>query len=231
MKIDCIIIDDEPLAREGLRDYIEKVGFLRLAREFKSALEGKEFVEAHPVDLIFLDINMPKMNGLELVKSLSQPPAIVFTTAYREFASESYDLDAVDYLVKPITFERFYKSVNKVYQLLDTSTAPEVDHFYVKVDGVITKVEMGEVLYIEGMKVCLEDQTKLITLLSLKQVENLLPSQQFVRVHRSFIVARQKVASIEGNTIHIGEAQIPIAPNLRAEVLERIVGDKFWKRG
>lgn len=235
MKISCLIIDDEPLAREGLRDYVDKIGFLQVTGEFKSAVEAREFLQTEKVDLIFLDINMPKMSGLEFVKSLDQPPAIIFTTAYREFASDSYDLDAVDYLVKPITFERFFKAVNKVYQRFDTPDQAQTDHFYVKVDGHITKVKMDEVLYIEGMKdyikIYLRDQSRLITLLSLKQVEKELPGDQFIRTHRSFIVSKSQVDSIEGNTIHIQEAQIPIAPNMRSEVLDRILGDKFWKRG
>ncbi len=235
MKISCVIIDDEPLARAGVRDYAEKVGFLEVIGECKSATEARAFLEEHPADLMFLDINMPKVNGLEFVKSLQQPPLVIFTTAYREFASDSYDLDALDYLVKPITFERFYKAVNKAYQHFESTARPVLDHFYIKVDGVITKVNVVEVLYIEGMKdyikVYLSDGSRLITLLSLKQVEALLPGDQFVRVHRSFIVAKNKVESIEGNTIHMAGQEIPIASNLRAEVLEQIVGDKFWKRG
>lgn len=235
MKISCLIIDDEPLAREGLRDYVDKIGFLQVAGEFKSALEALVFLQTEKVDLIFLDINMPKMSGLEFVKSLDQPPAIIFTTAYREFASDSYDLDAVDYLVKPITFERFFKAVNKVYQRFDSPDQAQTDHFYVKVDGHITKVKMNDILYIEGMKdyikIYLKDQSRLITLLSLKQVEKELPGDQFTRTHRSFIVSKSQVDSIEGNTIHIKEAQIPIAPNMRSEVLDKILGDKFWRRG
>lgn len=235
MKISCIIVDDEPLARVGLRDYIDQVGFLKIAGEFKSALEAKDFLANQSVDLAFLDINMPKMSGLEFVKSLTNPPAIIFTTAYREFATDSYELEAVDYLVKPITFERFFKAVNKVYQRQESPSKPEPDHFYVKVDGHITKVKMDEVVYIEGMKdyikIYLKDDSRLITLLSLKQVEKELPSSQFVRTHRSFIVSKNHVDSIEGNTIHIQQSQIPIAPNLRSEVLDRILGDKFWKRG
>lgn len=235
MKISSIIIDDEPLAREGVRDYSEKVGFLEVVGEFKSAGEAQAFLEEHPVDLMFLDINMPKVNGLDFVRSLQQPPLVIFTTAYREFASESYDLDALDYLVKPITFERFYKAVNKAYQHFESTSKSILDHFYIKVDGVITKVNVADVLYIEGMKdyikVYLKGQGRLITLLSLKQVETLLPSGQFIRVHRSFIVAKSKVESIEGNIIHMAGQEIPIATNLRVEVLEQIVGDKFWKRG
>ena len=235
MKISCIIVDDEPLAREGLRDYVDQVGYLEVAGEFKSALEAKDFLESQAVDLVFLDINMPKMSGLEFVKALSNPPAIIFTTAYREFATDSYELEAVDYLVKPITFERFFKAVNKVYQRRETPVKSEPDHFYVKVDGHITEVKMDEVLFIEGMKdyikIYLQDDSRLITLLSLKQVEKELPSSQFIRTHRSFIVSKHHVDSIEGNTIHIQQSQIPIAPNLRSEVLDRILGDKFWKRG
>ena len=154
MKIKCIIIDDEHLAREGIADYIGKTVFLKLDAEFKNVAEARDFIEQHPIDLIFLDINMPGENGLEFFKSLNDPPFVIFTTAYREFAAESYELDAVDYLVKPIAFERFLKAVNKVYTRLEQNQVQSSDDdcFFVKVDGVITKVLVEDILYVEGMK-------------------------------------------------------------------------------
>lgn len=234
MKIDCIIIDDEPLARIGMVDYVEKVKFLNLVGEFKNAIDAKTFLEDHPVDLMFLDINMPKMSGLEFLKSLTQPPKVIFTTAYREFASESYDLDGVDYLVKPIAFDRFLKSVNKVYELFEVQGEEEKgDHFFVKVEGVIKRVLLDNLLYIEGMKdyvkICQTDNDDLITLVSLKQMEQRLPNN-FLRVHRSFIVAINKVEEIEGNVLKIGGNEIPMAPQLRNQVMEKIMGGKFLKR-
>lgn len=234
MRIDCIIIDDEPLARIGLIDYVKKVKFLNLVGEFKNAIEAKGFIEDHPVDLMFLDINMPKMNGLEFLKSLDEPPKVIFTTAYREFASDSYDLDGVDYLVKPIAFDRFLKAVNKVYELLQIDEGDgKGDHFFVKVDGVIKRVLLDNLLYVEGMKdyvkICQTGSDDLITLVSLKQMEQRLPNS-FLRVHRSFIIAIDKVDEIEGNMLKIGQAEIPMAPQLRSQVLEKIMGGKFLKR-
>lgn len=237
MKIKCVVVDDEPLAREGIADYVSKTAFLKLDGGFKNVFEAREYIEQHPVDLIFLDINMPGESGLGFLKSLKDPPLVIFTTAYREFAADSYELDAVDYLVKPIAFERFMKAVNKVYIRLEhgeTHSSGE-NCFFVKVDGIIVKVMIGDILFVEGMKdyikIHLSDRTKIVTLIGLKQVAALLPPSQFVRVHRSFIVSKAKVDKIEGNTIHIGDTHIPLAANLRAEVLELILGNRLWKRG
>lgn len=235
MKIKCIIIDDELLAREGVADYIAKTAFLKLVSEFKNVFEAKEYIEQHPVDLIFLDINMPGENGLEFLKSLNDPPHVVFTTAYREFAAESYELDAIDYLVKPIAFERFIKAVNKVYARLahEQLQHPNEDFFFVKVDGAITKVLLEDILFIEGMKdyvkIHRNGKPILITLISLKQMEEQLP-KGFIRVHRSFIVAGNKVDAIEGNVLKLGKEEIPMAPQLRNEIIEQIMGGKFLKR-
>lgn len=234
MKLDCIIIDDEPLARDGIRDYVGKVSFLNLVGEFKNAIEAREFVEEHPVDLMFLDINMPKLNGLEFLRTLADAPKVVFTTAYREFATESYDLDGVDYLLKPISFERFFKAVNKVFELFQESEPSDSDEsFFVKVDGKIKRIHFQDVLYVEGMKdyvkIFLQDQTSIMTLVSLKQMEQGLP-KEFMRVHRSYIAALNRVDEIEGNTLKIKESVIPMAPNLRAEVMERVLGDNYLKR-
>ena len=235
MKIRCIILDDEPLAREGLRDYINDIEFLELKGEFKEAIEVNNFLKDNKVDLMFTDINMPKMSGLQFVKNLSNPPIIIFTTAYREFAADSYELNGFDYLVKPIPFDRFLNSVNRVFDKLNSESNTNEDHFFVKVDSVISKVSFDEVTFIEGMK----DYSKihklggevLVALISLKQVQSQLPETEFIRVHRSFIIAKKRVGSIEGNTIHIDGQEVPIAPNLRNEVMEKILGDKLWKRG
>ena len=234
MKIKCIILDDEPLAREGLKDYVEEVDFLELVGEFKNALEANSFLKTNKVDLMLTDINMPKMTGLEFVQNLEEPPLVIFTTAYREFAADSYELNGFDYLVKPIPFDRFLKTVNRAFDHLSSKSVTRDDHFFIKVDGKITKVLFEDILFIEGMK----DYAKihighesLMALISLKQIQSQLPNSEFIRVHRSFIVAKNKVDSIEGNIIHIGSHQVSIAPNLRNEVMEKILGDKLWKRG
>jgi len=235
MKIRCIIVDDEPLAREGLADYINKSAFLSLVGDFKNTASAREFLTEHPVDLVFLDISMPGQNGLEFLESMSDPPQVIFTTAHREYAADSYELNAVDYLLKPIAFERFLKAVNKVYTLLSKEkTRPdEKEYFFVKVDGVIVKVLLADILYIEGMKdyvrIHRDKKSTLIVLVSLKQMEEQLPAG-FIRVHRSFIIPEGRVDAIEGNVLKIADHEIPMAPQLRNEVLERIMGGKFLRR-
>ena len=234
MKIDYIIVDDEPLAREGLLEYADKVSYLNNVGSFKSAIEAKEYLEDCPVDLIFLDINMPKMTGLEFVDQLNDVPKVIFTTAYREFALESYDLNAVDYLLKPIPFERFYKAVDKVYQSFASTEANNDDEYiFVKVDGVIQKVILKQLVYIEAMKdyvkLYLENGEVLITLLSLKQMNNILPTH-FFRSHRSFIANLAKVDKIDGNILWVCAHQVPVAPQLREEVISTITKGKYYKR-
>lgn len=235
MEIRCIIVDDESLAREGLADYIAETVFLTLVGEFKNASMAREYLEDHPVDLVFLDINMPGQNGLELLEELRDKPNIIFTTAYREYAADSYELEAVDYLVKPISFERFIKAANKVYALMNGSArANKSDqYFFVKVDGVIVRVLLSDVLYIEGMKdyvrIHRKDKSSLMTLVSLKNMEEQLPAE-FTRVHRSFIVNTLRVEAIEGNLLKICGQEVPVAPQLRGEVLEKIMGGKYLKR-
>ncbi len=235
MKIKCIIVDDEPLAREGLKDYINDVDFLELNGEFKSGIEANSFFRENSTDLMFCDINMPKMSGLDFVKNLANPPMVIFTTAYREFAADSYELNGFDYLVKPIPFDRFLNSVNRAFDHLNVQPEANTNHFFIKVDGKITKVGFEEIVFVEGMKDYVKihrvNSEPLVTLISLKHVQSQLPESDFVRVHRSFIIAKSRVDSIEGNTIHMGEGQVPIAPNMRSEVMERILGNKLWKRG
>lgn len=234
MDINCIIIDDEPLARAGLKDHVEEVSFLYLKGEFKNALDASTFLKENKIDLIFLDINMPMISGLEFAKGLENPPLIIFTTAYREFAADSYEVDGFDYLVKPISFNRFFKSVNKAQSLLSTELVRTDDHFFIKAAGKIIKIMVGEVRFIESMKDYVKIQLASEshkTLLSLKQIEEELPKDRFFRVHRSFVISKEHISSIDGNQIQIGEHQVPIAPNLRTEMLDKILGDNLWKRG
>lgn len=235
MKIKCIIVDDEPLAREGLRGYVSEIDFLDLVGEFKNGVEANSFLRENSIDLMFLDINMPKLSGLELIKNLANSPLIIFTTAYREFAADSYELNGFDYLVKPIPFDRFLKSANRAFEKLSKEQDLVSDHFFIKVDGKIIKIAFDEITFIEGMKDYIKVNTTkgetLITLISLKHIQSQLLESEFIRVHRSFIIGRKKVDSIEGNIIHIGKSEVPIAPNLRNEVMEKILGDKLWKRG
>ncbi|MDA0195350.1 MAG: LytTR family DNA-binding domain-containing protein [Bacteroidetes bacterium] len=239
MKINCLIVDDEPLARDGIAGYMSKIHFLSLIETCKNALEATEALKNNPIDLIFLDINMPGMSGLQLMKSLSHPPIVIFTTAYRDYAADGFDLNAIDYLVKPFSFERFTQGANKAYEYLLLRKNPELapgtadEFFFVKCDGKFVKIYFDEILFIEGMKdytIIYRGQEKLIVLVSLKKVEERLPSDSFLRVHKSYIAAKNKIGAIDGNQLKIGSHLIPISKNTRESVISEIVGDKLWRR-
>jgi len=239
MKINCIVVDDEPLARDGITTYIEKTAFLNLTATCKNATEAKDSLQDKSIDLMFLDINMPGMSGLQLLKLLPQPPAVIFTTAYRDYAVEGFDLNAIDYLVKPISLERFMQGANKAYEFLlqrkslEVAPGTEDKFFFVKCDGKFVRIYFEEILFIEGMKdytIIYRGQEKLIVLVSLKKVEERLQPKAFIRVHKSYIVAKNKIDTIEGNQLKIRERLIPMSKNLRDSILDDIIGDKLWKR-
>lgn len=226
--IRCIVVDDEPFAIELLEDFIRKVPFLELVRKCESALEALEILSKGNIDLMFLDIKMPDINGLELLKSLKRPPVVIFTTAYSEYAVESYNLDVLDYLLKPIPFDRFLKAVNKAREYLeDTPAALETElqeksqakeYMFVKANYQILKINFSDILYIEGLK----DYVKIycgarpiITNQSMKYFESKLPADTFVRVHRSYIVSLDKITSISKNQVNIGEKHIPISGSFK----------------
>jgi len=236
--INCLVVDDEPPAREGIAEYVNQTPSLNLVGTCKNALEAGTVLQSKEVDLIFLDIQMPKINGVDFLKSLKNPPLVVFTTAYREYAIEGYELDVLDYLVKPISYPRFLKAVNKAldffqYQEKTEKGEEEIDFFFIKSDGKYLKILFEDILFLEGLKDYVFIHTKnekYITLISLKNAEAELPSSNFLRVHRSYIVALDKVEAIEGNQLQIKNQLIPIAKNNREEVLERIVKGRLWKR-
>jgi len=226
MKINCIAIDDEPLALDVIGHHADKTPFLQLKAKISNAFEAIDFLHKEKVDLIFLDIQMPELTGFELLRTLNNKPLVVFTTAYPNFALESYELDAVDYLVKPIPFERFLKAVNKVKQRISSpaetielashSNAP--DFIFVKTEYKTVKIFLDDILYIESEKdyVAFQlKQEKILSLLSIKSVEEFLPKDNFVRVHRSFIVAFNKIEAIERNNISIGKKLIPVGDNYK----------------
>lgn len=231
----CIVVDDEPLAREGLEDYIARTEFLDCRGSFKNAVEASAFLARERTDLMFLDIHMPLLTGLEFLESLPDPPAVIFTTAYRQYAVEGFELEAADYLLKPISFARFMKAVNKVRLTLTPPAASpaEEQHFYVKEDGVMVKVQVEEVRCIEGVKDYIFIYTaakRHMALTNLKAAEEKLDSEHFMRVHRSHIVNLTHVTALEGNLLHVGKHRIPVSKQHRAEVLERVVGNKLWRR-
>ncbi len=236
MPIKILLVDDEYLALNLLENYIQQLPDLEIVRKVKSPLEALEVLNGQPVDLLFLDIQMPMLSGNNLLKSLPDPPLTIFTTAYDSYALEAFDLNVVDYLLKPFSFERFVQAVQKARPLLQ-KTANEVpepisnsdpDFFTIKVDGAIRKVHYDDILYIEGLKeyvriVC--TQERLVTLERLKNLETALPPGRFLRVHKSFIVAVDKVRALEGNQLEIGTQKIPISRNRRDEVVRLIFYD------
>jgi two-component system, LytTR family, response regulator len=233
MKIRCLAIDDEPLALELLEDNIRQVPFLELVGSCNNAFEATEILHSESIDLIFLDIQMPGITGIQFIKSIqpSSKPMAIFVTAYEQYALESFDLDVVDYLLKPVAFERFFKAANKAFDIfkLRQNSHQEVSptHFFVNANYSLVKIRFDEISYIEGLK----DYVKIyvssahhpiITRMTLKGIEQKLPIGKFLRVHKSFIVSLEKVQSVRNLKISMGEAVIPIGEQYVEEFLKLI---------
>ncbi len=231
MKIRCLIVDDEPPALEVLRAHIGSTPMLEVVGECRSAMAAFEFLQRQPVDLLFLDIQMPRLLGTELVKALTHPPKIIFTTAHREYAMEGFDLNAVDFLLKPISFDRFLKAVQKAVP--HETRAPRMEEslpasprfLYFRADRKMVKVIVDDIHYVESLK----DYVKifhgthpLITKQTIMAVEEMLPEEEFIRVHRSFIVALRKISSFNQHAVFIGGNEIPIGPLYRSEVHKKL---------
>ncbi|RAW01706.1 LytR/AlgR family response regulator transcription factor [Pseudochryseolinea flava] len=238
-KLNCIIIDDEPVARKGLQEYIEALEFLSLRGTGENTFKAAELLRIHSVDLMFLDIQMPHQSGLAFLKELSNPPITILTTAYSEHAVEGFSLDVIDYLVKPIPFERFKKACQKAYDFqqlrMKASSQPDSveSYFFVKCDGKFEKIFFHEVRYVEALQnyaVIYTAGRKFITYITLSGVEAKLPEKKFLKVHKSFIVGLEHVRAIEGNELIIESSRIPISRSLRDEVLHRIMGSHLFKR-
>ena len=240
MTINCIIIDDEPLARKGLKEYIADTDFLKLVGEFDNPIKATELLSKGTVQLMFLDIQMPKITGLEFFKSLRHAPPVIFTTAYPQYALDGFDLNALDYLVKPISFERFLKAALKAkeyhevrHQNDKTSADQKDDYFFIKADNKLVKVFFDEILFVEALQNYVTIHTadkKYITYLTFKSVEEYLPADKFIKTHKSFIISASKINSIEGNDIRIGNHHVPISRNEKEEVMEKLLKGKFLKR-
>ncbi|PWT75867.1 MAG: DNA-binding response regulator [Bacteroidetes bacterium] len=231
MTIRCHIIEDEPMASELLQLYVSKLPVLKLVAVSNNPLHALESLKTNPVDLLFLDIRMPEMTGLSLLGVLPNRPLAIFTTAYSEFALESYELDVVDYLKKPVTFERFVKAVSKAEQRLVVNPARErsedVGYIFVKEGTRFVKLNIDEILYIEGLKnyVAIHTATqKIVTLQRLKVLEEQLPSDNFIRVHNSYIIAKSAISSVKDNEIRIGPAYIPIGETYLKSFMDFING-------
>lgn len=226
--LNCIAVDDEKLVLDLLVDNIRQVPFLNLVARCKNAMEAAEVLHKEKVDLIFLDIQMPGLNGLQFVKSLQRPPMVIFITAYKEHAVEGFTLDAVDYLVKPVSFERFLKACNKAFDLhnLRQNTATKEilpDFFFVYVEYNLVKISIPDILYIESMKdyvkIFLQNASKpVITKMSLKSLEEKLAPYRFVRIHKSYIIAADKVTAIKRDLICIGRTELPLGESYRPNV-------------
>ena len=241
MTINCIIIDDEPLARKGLKEYIADIDFLSLSGEFDNPLKATSLLNNQNIQVVFLDIQMPKITGLEWVKTLQDLPQVIFTTAYPQYALDGFELNALDYLVKPISFERFYKAALKAreyFEVRHTNMAiPQIDkaeeYFFIKSDNKLIKILFDDVFYVEALQnyVCIyTTEKKYITYLTFKSVEEYLPSVKFIKTHKSYIVAAAKVDSIDGSELLIGTHRIPISRRLKDEVIEKLLSGKYLKR-
>ena len=239
--INVIIVDDEPLAQDVLETYIEQMPELNLVKKCSNALEANDALQKHDIDLMFLDIQMPHLTGIDFLKTLIRPPQVIFTTAYPNYALEGFELNAADYLLKPISMERFMKAVNKVKEHIDLqkkstqfSAADDQESFFVKADKKLVRVKFADIIYIEGLKdyVIIRMETgRVITLQTMKSLEDKLPENLFRRIHRSFIVNMDKVMAIVGNMVEVSEKgqikHLPIGKNYRDELLDLINQNKL----
>jgi DNA-binding LytR/AlgR family response regulator len=234
-----MIIDDEPVARRLLREYIEDIPFLEIAGEADNPLKAQVTLNREPIDLIFLDINMPRLTGIEFLQSGTSLPMVIMTTAYAEYALDGFALDVLDYIVKPFSFSRFLKACNKAKEYHQMKTranghpVQEGNYFFVKYNSRIEKILYDDLLYVEAALnyvILHTNDNKMIVYLTIKGIIEYLPETLFIKVHKSFVVNRQKISSIEGNIIRIGKAEIPISQNYHEEVMKSILGGKMLKR-
>lgn len=232
MKLSCLIVEDEPIGQEIIRSYIERVGLLEVKGQFKNALEAFTWLQTNAVDVLFLDIKMPRMSGLDLLRSLQTKPRAIITSAYRDYAIDAFDLDVVDYLLKPIAFDRFQRAVNKLRpaSLQQREPKPEVTperpFLFVKGNKQLQKVYIDDIVYIESqrdyVKIRLSGTAEVITRQTISYYEEFLPAQQFLRIHRSFIVATRKVTAFEATRLLIGDIAIPVGRNYKLIVAEHL---------
>jgi len=221
-----VIIDDEKPAVDILTRFVKKIPFLKLMLSTTDAFEGLQILNSERVDVLFVDIEMPDISGVELIKSLDNSPLIIFTTAFKEYALEGYELDVIDYLLKPIRFERFLKAVNKahnLYNLKHQETKDLQDSILLKVEYKTIRLKFSDIIYIEGCKDYVKVYTSermLLTRLNLKNIQSKLPNNQFIRIHRSFIVALSKITQFQKNEIYLGEKALPIGEYYKEDVLK-----------
>ena len=234
MKLRCLLIDDEPPALKILASYISNINGLEIVAQCKNAIEALDILRQKTVDVIFLDIKMPKILGTEFLKNLSHPPKVIFVTAYRDYAVEGYELDAVDYLVKPVSFERFFKAITKLNRTMDkevVTTAVEYKanpeaFVYLKVDRDMKKIFVNDIVYIESwkdyVKLFLANGKNVLAKQSISAMENLLSEHKFLRVHRSYMVSLNKISGYNGLSVQLDTREIPIGRLYKQVVMERL---------
>lgn len=231
MKTRCLIVDDEPLARKLLQTHIEQLEQLELAGQCPNAIKASEMLRTTEVDLLFLDIKMPQLTGIDFLKTLKKPPAVIFTTAYREYALEGYELDVVDYLLKPITFDRFFKAIEK-YHLRTSSKEsgqkvinPQQESFiYIKTGNKFNKIDTNDIIYIESIKdyivIHLEKKEKLTAKYKISDLEEDLKGKNFLRIHRSFIINTHRITAFTNQDVELGSTELPIGNSYKEYVMK-----------
>ncbi|MDX5482818.1 MAG: response regulator transcription factor [Hymenobacteraceae bacterium] len=230
MKYSCLIVDDEPMARKLLQEYVQKLPFLQLNASCASALEAMQQLQQHRVDLLFLDINMPEVSGITLLRTLSQKPKVIFTTAFSEYAVQGFELDATDYLLKPITFDRFLKAVSKATSAAAHApvavpvAAEQPESLFLREGSKVIRLPLHDILYIEGLKdyvsIYTRSQGKVVSLQRLKHLEEQLPPGRFIRIHNSYIIHVEQVDSLYRQKVLVGERSIPVGDTYRQRFLD-----------
>lgn len=233
--INCLIIDDEPLARKGLQKYAEQIDFLEVKGLCKNAMQANTLLKEQSIDLLFLDIEMPMLSGIDFLKTRTDNPAVIFTTAYPKYALEGYQFDVIDYLLKPIAFDKFLQAANKALRLLpDKQTVVEESNYiFVKTDKQLVKLNIADILYIEGMQNYVSIHTssdKIMALVPMKSVLEMLDNTDFLQIHKSYIIAKSKVEAIVGNQVMINQQHLPISTRMRKEVLATLTGNRLLKK-
>ena len=238
--VKCLIVDDEELARTLLENYISRLPYLSVVAKCKSPVEAIQVMQTEEIDLLFLDIQMPELTGVEFLKTMYEKPLVIFTTAYPDYALEGYELDIIDYLLKPFSFTRFVQAVTKAVELLklknlanqqghQSIVTPKVteekDYILVKSEHKVYRIKFADILYIQSMREYVAFYTaegRILSLKSLKKLETELPGHLFMRIHKSYIIAINKVSTLEGNMVHVGSEKLPIGSNYREEVMKRV---------
>lgn len=234
--INCIVVDDEPIARKGLLEHIKQISFLNAVGECKSPVEANALLQQKKVDLVYLDIQMPKMTGIDFLKNNPLLPPVIFITAYSEYAIEGYELDVLDYLLKPVSFNRFYKSAIKAKEFIDLKAAnkqvEKEDYFFIRCNQKIEKIFINDIIYIEGMSNYIIIHTtpkKYIAYLTFKGIEEQLPAHLFVRIHRSYLIAVNTIVSVNSEEVVLNSITLPVSKSYRAGLME-LIEKRLFKR-